>query len=48
MVQNHVQFDRLFDEDSNAHIINFLKVFDTFKINEALENAIKLRLFLFS
>ena len=42
------QFDRLQDKDPNAHIANFLKICDTFKINGAIDDAIKLRLFPFS
>ena len=48
MVQQFVQFDRLQDEDPNAHIANLLEVCDTFKINGATNDAIRLRLFPFS
>ena len=48
MVQQFVQFDRLHDKDSNSHIANFLKLYDTFKINEATNDEIRLRLFPFS
>lgn len=48
VVQNNVQFDELPDEDPNEHIANFLKVWDTFKINRVSNNAICLLLFLFS
>ena len=47
MVQQFVQFDGLQDEDPNAHIANFLEVYDTFKINGAIDDAIRLRLFPF-
>ena len=33
MVQQFMQFNGLQDEDPNAHIVNFLEVYDTFKIN---------------
>ena len=39
-----VQLDGFQDEDPNAHIANFLGVCDTFKINEATNDAIRLRL----
>ena len=39
MVQQFMQFDRLQDEDPNAHTANFLKVYDTFKINGAMNDA---------
>ena len=32
----------------NAHLANFLEVYDTFKINGATDDAIRLRLFPFS
>ena len=48
MVQQFVQFDGFQDEDPNAHIANFLEVSDTFKINGAMDDAIRLRLFPFS
>ena len=48
MAQQFVQFDELQDDDPNAHITNFLEVYDTFKINGAVEDVIRLRLFPFS
>ena len=43
-----MQFNRLQDEDPNAHIANFLEVYDTFKINGAIDDTITLCLFPFS
>ena len=48
MVQQLVQFDGLPNEDLNAHIANFLEIYDTLKINGVTEDAIRLRLFPFS
>ena len=45
MLQQFVQFDKLQDEGTNAHIAIFLEVCNTFKINEAINDAIKLRPF---
>ena len=47
MVQQFVQFDGFQDENPNAYIANFLEVCATFKINGAIDDAIKLRLFPF-
>lgn len=35
-------------ENPNLHIANFLQLYDTIKLNEATDDAIKLRLFHFS
>ena len=48
MVQQFIQFDGMQDEDPNAHLTNFLEICDTFKINGASNDAIRLRLFPFS
>ncbi|KAA3455756.1 protein kinase 2B, chloroplastic-like [Gossypium australe] len=48
MVQQYVQFGRLQNEDLNAHLANFLEIYDTFMINGIANDAIRLRLFLFS
>ena len=45
MVQQFVQFDGLQDKDPNAHIANLLEVYDTFKINKAIDDGIRLRPF---
>ena len=47
MVQNN-QFGGLQGEDPYAHILTFLNVCPTFKINGVTDDAIRLRLFLFS
>ena len=47
MVQNN-QFGGLQGEDPYAHILAFLNVYATFKINRVTNNVIRLRLFLFS
>ena len=47
MVQNN-QFGGLQREDPYAHILTFLNVCATFKINSVTDDAIRLRLFLFS
>ena len=47
MVQNN-QFGDLQGEDPYAHILTFLNMCATFKINGVTDDAIRLRLFLFS
>ena len=47
MVQNN-QFGGLQEEDPYAHILTFLNVCATFKINGVTDDAIRLRLFPFS
>ena len=47
MVQNN-QFRSLQGEDPYAHILTFLNVCATFKINGVMDDAIRLRLFPFS
>ena len=47
MVQNN-QFGGLQGEDPYAHILTFLNVYATFKINGMTDDAIRLRLFPFS
>src|SRR2546430_8905555 len=48
MIQNHVQFYGLPNEDPNQHIANFLEYCDTVKMNGVSNDAIRLRLFSFS
>src|SRR3954465_14873408 len=48
MIQNHVQFFGLPNEDPNQHITNFLEYCDTVKMNGVSNDAIRLRLFSFS
>ena len=47
MVQNN-QFRGLQEEDPYAHILAFLNICATFKINGVTDDAIRLRLFPFS
>ena len=47
LLQN-IQLMGLPNEDPNMHISNFLEVCDTVKYNRVSDNAINLRLFLFS
>lgn len=47
MIQNSVQFGRLPNNNSNDHLMNFLKICDTFKYG-VTDNAIRLRLFPFT
>ncbi|KAK8935601.1 hypothetical protein KSP39_PZI013849 [Platanthera zijinensis] len=44
----HNKFGGLNNEDPNSHLRTFIEICDTFKINGASEEAIKLRLFPFS
>lgn len=48
MIQNYVQFDKLADEDLDAHLYCFLQICSTFKINSVSDDAIRFRLFPFS
>ena len=48
MIQSTVQFSGYVHDDPNAHISNFLELYDTFKINGVSDDAIRLRLFSFS
>ena len=48
MIQSTVQFSGHVHDDPNAHISNFLELYDTFKINGVSDDAIRLRLFPFS
>ena len=43
-----IQFTMLPSENSNAHISNFLDVYDTIKYNVILDEVVQLRLFPFS
>src|SRR4051812_36781640 len=48
MIQNHVQFFGLPNEDPNQHIANFLEYCDIFKMNGVNNDVVRLRLFSFS
>ena len=48
IIQNSVQFHRLPSEDSNLYIAYFLDICDMFRVNGVPDDAIRLRLFLFS
>ena len=48
MIQNSVQFHGLPREDLNLHIAYFLDICDMFRVNDVSDDAIKLRLFIFS
>ena len=48
VVQQSVQFHSLPNEGPNSHIGKCLEMCDTLKMNRVLEDAIRLRLFLFS
>ena len=48
MLQNSATFHGLADEDPHLHITNFLEICDTFRINGASNDAIRLRMFPFS
>ena len=48
MIQNSIRFCGLPSEDSNLHIAYFLDICDMFKVNGVSDDAIRLRLFLFS
>ena len=48
MIQSSVQFYGLANEDPNAHITNFLEIYDAFKYNGVSDDAIRVRLFPFT
>ncbi|KAI3802287.1 hypothetical protein L1987_30417 [Smallanthus sonchifolius] len=48
MVQNMCQFDGKDHEDLNTHLAGFFEICATFKIRDATDDAIRLRLFPFS
>ena len=47
IIQNSVQFHGLPSEDPNLHIAYFLEICDMFRVNDVLDDAIRLRLFPF-
>lgn len=47
MVQNN-QFRRASTDDPNAHLGSFIEIYDTVKMNEVIDEAIRFRLFSFS
>ncbi|KAA3483215.1 RING-H2 finger protein ATL63 [Gossypium australe] len=48
MIQKNLQFRGTIMEVLNQHLIRFLQLCDTFKFNRFIDDAIHLRLFLFS
>jgi len=47
MIQTSVQFYGLSSDDPNAHITSFLEIYDTFKHNGVIDDAIPLGYFCF-
>ncbi|XP_076949118.1 uncharacterized protein LOC143621644 [Bidens hawaiensis] len=48
MVENSISFHGLSNEDPHSHVAHFLRLCATFKIQGCTDNAVRLRLFLFS